>query len=71
VDEVVRILDTFRDALIGEQLSDVVTGEKGPEVFRHHIGVDGHFYPSCVSRLAGDGKPRSALAQDVLTPDLQ
>jgi hypothetical protein len=56
VDEEIRILDTFRDALIGEQLSDVVTGEKGPEVFRHHIGVDGHFYPSCVSRLAGDAK---------------
>ena len=56
VDEEIRILDTFSDALIGEQLSDVVTGEKGPEVFRHHIGVDGHFYPSCVSRLAGDGK---------------
>src|SRR5262245_9846449 len=31
VDEEIRILDTFRDALIGEQLSDVVTGEKGPE----------------------------------------
>ena len=54
MDEKIRILDALRDALVGEQFPDVVTGEKGPKVFRHHIGVDGHCDPSCAFRFPGD-----------------
>jgi hypothetical protein len=42
VDEKVRVLDPFRDALVGEQVSDVVAGEKGRKVLRRNVGVDGH-----------------------------
>ena len=42
VDEKVRVLHALRDALICQQLSDIVTGEKGRKLLRHHIGVDGH-----------------------------
>src|SRR5262249_12862266 len=52
MDEEVRVLHTFRDAFIGEQLPNVVTGEKRPKLLRHHIGIDGHVHPSCArSRL--------------------
>ena len=42
VDEKIRILDAFGDALVGQQLADVVTGEERPEVFRRDIGIDRH-----------------------------
>src|SRR5260370_14217006 len=51
VDEEVRVLHTFRDALIGEQLPDVVIGEKRPKLLRHHIGVNGHVHPSCAQPI--------------------
>ena len=42
VDEEIRVLDPFRDALVGEQFPDVVIGEEGPEVFRRYVGIDRH-----------------------------
>jgi hypothetical protein len=52
MDEEVRVLHTFRDTLVGEQLPDVVIGEKRRKLLRHHIGIDGHVHPSCArSRL--------------------
>jgi len=42
MDEKIRVLDAFRDALVGKQLADVVIGEEGREVFRRDIGIDSH-----------------------------
>ncbi len=45
VDEKVRVLDPFRDALVGEQLADIVAGEKGSKILRRYVRVDGHCEP--------------------------
>ena len=42
VNQKIRVLDTLGDALIGEELADVVAGEEGAEVFRRDIGIDSH-----------------------------
>ena len=61
MNEKIRILDALGNALIGEQLPDVVTGEKGSKVFRHHVGVDGHCDPSCAFRVPGDRVQRPVI----------
>ena len=42
VDEEVGILDALRDALVGQQLAQVVAGEKVAQLFGGDIGIDGH-----------------------------
>ena len=42
VDEKIRVLDPFGDALVGQQLADVVAGEEGRKIFRRDIGIDRH-----------------------------
>ena len=52
MDEKIRVLDPFRDALVGEQLTDVVIGEKGRKLLRHHVGIDRHVPSLGVSAAA-------------------
>ena len=42
MDQKIRVLDAFGDALVGQQLADVVAGEEAGEVFRRDIGVNRH-----------------------------
>jgi hypothetical protein len=42
MDQKIGVLDAFGDALVREQIADVVTGEKGLEVLRRDIGIDRH-----------------------------
>ncbi len=50
MDQKIRILDALGDALVGQQLADVVAGEKAREVFRRDIGIDRH---ESLQRLRG------------------
>ena len=38
----IRVLDALGDALVGQKLADVVTGEELAEVFRRDVGIDSH-----------------------------
>ena len=42
VHQEIGVLDTFRDALVGQQLSELVAGEEAREVVGGDVGVDGH-----------------------------
>src|SRR5262245_16820365 len=42
MDKKIRVLDPFRDALVGKQVPDVVASEELGEVFRGNVGIDGH-----------------------------
>ena len=42
VDQEIRVLDALGDALVGEEIADVVTGEEAAEILRRHIGIDCH-----------------------------
>ena len=39
----VRVLDPFRDTLIGQKLANIVAGEELAELFRRNVGIDGHY----------------------------
>ena len=67
VDQEVRVLDPFGDPLVGEQLADVVAGEKGREVLRRHIGVDGHNYSAASFSLSTRGNGKNMLSSAVVT----
>ena len=61
VDQEVRVLDAFGDALVGEQFADVVAGEKGRELFRRDVGVDGHAYSAASVSLSTRGSGKNML----------
>src|SRR5262245_27494576 len=42
VHQKIRVLDTLRDALVGEQFADVISGQKAGEIFRRNSGTDRH-----------------------------
>src|SRR5262249_50096904 len=42
MDQEIRVLDPFRDALVGQQRADIVSRKKLGELFRRNVGVDGH-----------------------------
>ena len=42
VDQEVRVLDPLRDALVGQQLAELVAGEKAGQFLRGDVGIDGH-----------------------------
>ena len=48
VDQKIRVLDAFGDALIGKKLTDVVAGKERREVFRRDVGIDGHESLQCL-----------------------
>ena len=50
VDEVVAVLDPFRDALGGDEVADIViAAQEGGQRFCGHLCVDGHavLFPGC------------------------
>ena len=42
VDQEVRVLDPLRDALVGQQLAELVAGQKARQFLRRDVGIDGH-----------------------------
>ena len=48
VNQEIRVLDAFGDALIGKKLTDVVTGKERREVFCRDVGIDGHKVLQCL-----------------------
>ena len=67
VDQEVRVLDPLGDALVGEQLADVVAGEKGREVFRRDVRIDGHLYSAASVSLSTRGNGKNMLSSAVVT----
>src|SRR5215471_18178061 len=65
MDQEIRVLHPLRDALVSEQLADVVVGEKRRKLFGPDIGVDGHQAlrgRSAAPHRNGATKPPAALA---------
>ena len=42
MNEEIRVLDALGDALVGQQLADVITGKEAGEILRRDIGIDRH-----------------------------
>src|SRR5690606_26237188 len=47
VDDVVRVFDAFGDALVGEQLADVVAAEEVGQVIVADFGINRHWSVAC------------------------
>src|SRR5205823_7382635 len=69
----IRVLDPLGNAFVGQQLADVVAGEKRRKVLRRNIGVDGHqrLRSNSLARYRGppfprQGKTELAIAQTTL-----
>jgi hypothetical protein len=42
MDQEIRVLDPFCDALVGQQRADIVSSEELGELFRRNVSIDGH-----------------------------
>ena len=72
VDEEIRILHALRDALVGQQLPQLVAGKKSGQFFRRDVGINGHggnlYSTAAFSRKPrGSGKNTSSSAADTVS----
>lgn len=71
VQQEVRILDAFGDALVGEQFADVVTFEEFRELFGGDVGVDRHMVYSATAASGrserGSGKNSFSSAAETVS----
>ncbi len=62
MDEKVRILDAFGDALVGKQLAEVIVGEERGEILGCDVGIDGHRYSAASRSRNSRGSGKNTLA---------
>ena len=70
VQQEVRVLDAFGNALVRQQLAELVAGEAGSQILGRDVRVDGHAaYPAAAPLRSGrgSGKNTSSLAAETVS----
>ena len=66
VDQEIGVLDPLGDALVGEQLADVVAGQEGLELLRRNVGIDRHHVLRSSRPAIGGGASRQGKSEQAI-----